>query len=65
VARLRDQTPEMLRYLAEKSLVIGAAVETRKRDPFDGPLTLLVEGGEQMIGLNVAQFVLVTSRVAG
>ena len=65
VARLRDQTPEMLRYLAEKSLVIGATVETRKRDPFDGPLTLLVEGGKQMIGLHVAQFVLVAPRVAG
>jgi len=60
VARLRDQSPEMLRYLAEKSLVIGATVETIKRDPFDGPLTLMVEEQGQMIGLNVAQVVLIT-----
>jgi len=61
VARLRDQSPEMLRYLAEKHLVIGAIVETIKRDPFDGPLTLIVEDSEQMIGLTVAQYVLIAS----
>lgn len=59
VARLRDQTPEMLRYLAEKGLVIGAPVEVVKLDPFDGPITLLVDTDEQVIGLNVAQLVLV------
>ncbi len=61
VARLRDQAPEMLRYLAEKGLVIGAEVEVIKADPFDGPLALLVEETRQVIGANVAQYVLVSA----
>jgi DtxR family Mn-dependent transcriptional regulator len=60
VARLLDQTPDMLRYLADKGLVIGAQVEVTASDPFDGPLTLLVDGGHQVIGPNVAHFVLVS-----
>ncbi len=58
VARLSDQSPEMLRYLAEKGLTVGATVEVLKADPFDGPLTLRVNGNEQVIGVNVAQCVL-------
>lgn len=59
VARLRDQSVDMLRYLAEKGLVIGAHVEVQAIDPFDGPITLQVNGVEQVIGPNVAQCVLV------
>jgi DtxR family Mn-dependent transcriptional regulator len=62
VARLRDQTPEMLRYLAEKGLVVGAQVEVTGADPFDGPLTLLVNGSRQVIGSRVAHHVLVSAR---
>jgi DtxR family transcriptional regulator, Mn-dependent transcriptional regulator len=62
VERLRDQSPEMLRYLADKGLVIGAEVEVRKRDPFDGPLTLRVAGDQQMIGQNVARYVFIAPR---
>ena len=59
VARLRDQSPDMLRYLAEKGLTVGAAVQVISTDPFDGPITLTVDGVEQVIGPNVAQIVLV------
>ena len=62
VARLRDQAPDMLRYLADKGLVIAAEVEIIARDPFDGPLTLIVNGSEQVIGVNVAQVVLLSAR---
>ena len=58
VARLSDQSPEMLRYLEDKGLTVGATVEVVKADPFDGPLTLRVNGKEQVIGVNVAQCVL-------
>ncbi len=58
VARLSDQSPEMLRYLEEKGLTVGATVEVLKVDPFDGPLTLCVNGEEQVVGVNVAQCVL-------
>lgn len=61
VARLRDQSPDMLRYLADKGLVIGAEVRVVKSDPFDGPLTLEVGASEQVIGLHVAHYVLMDS----
>lgn len=59
VARLRDQSSNMLRYLAEKGLVIGARVEMIACDPFDGPITLRVDDNEQVIGPHVAHCVLV------
>ena len=60
IARLRDQSSDMLRYLDEKGLVIAARVEVLKADPFEGPLTLLVDNSEQVIGVNVAQYVLIS-----
>lgn len=60
VARLRDQAPDMLRYLASKGLIIGSMVEVLHTDPFEGPLTLRVNGEEQVIGVNVAQYVFLT-----
>lgn len=60
IARLRDQAPDMLRYLADKGLIIGALVKVLRSDPFEGPLTLCVEGAEQVIGVNVAQYVYMT-----
>lgn len=59
IARLRDQSPEMLRYLAEKGLTMGAKVTVTNIDPFDGPVTLNVDNTIQVIGVNVAQYVLV------
>ena len=59
VARLVDQSPDMLRYLAEKGLIVGAAVQVVARDPFDGPLSLVVSDQPQIIGQNVAAHVLI------
>jgi len=64
VARLVDQSPEVLRYLAEKGLVVGASVAVTARDPFEGPLTLVVDGSEQIIGLSVARHVLIHAQAA-
>lgn len=62
VARLADQSPDMLRYLAEKGLVIGASVAVTARDPFEGPLTLDVDDQQQIIGQHVADHVLIDRR---
>ena len=58
VHRLRDQSSDMLRYLSDKGLVIGSEVSISARDPFEGPLTLVVGESEQVISPNVAQYVL-------
>lgn len=65
VARLRDQSPDMLRYLTDKGLVVGAKVRVVGRDPFDEPLHLIAGESEQVIGSHVAQFVLVAPAKPG
>ena len=55
-----DENSEMLRYLAEQGLVPGVAVTVRRVAPFNGPLTILLEDGqERVIGYNVATLILV------
>ena len=38
--RVSDEDPEMLRYLAERGIALGEALEVLARQPFDGPLTV-------------------------
>lgn len=62
VARIpNDENSEMLRYLAQLGLVPGAAIKVVDVAPFDGPLTLLVDGVERVVGYAVATAVLVTT----
>ncbi len=42
IVRMRDQSAERLRYLADLGLVLGAAVEVIASAPFDGPLSIRV-----------------------
>jgi DtxR family Mn-dependent transcriptional regulator len=65
IARQAEQTPDLLRYLEEKSLIVGAQVEVTARAPFDEPIHLLVNGAPQVIGANVAQHILVAAVNAG
>jgi DtxR family Mn-dependent transcriptional regulator len=44
VARVRDEDPALLRYLAELGLVPNASLSIEARAPFEGPLHVLVEG---------------------
>lgn len=54
VMRMSDRDPEFLRYLDEIGIRPGARVHVVTRGPFDGPLTLTVEGRTQVIGTNSA-----------
>ena len=45
VARVRDDDPALLRYLAELGLVLDATVTVAGRAPFDGPLHVRVGDG--------------------
>ncbi len=58
VTRLLNQAPDLLRYLSDKGLTLGAEVEVLRRDPFEGPVTLRVGGGEQALSPHIAQYVL-------
>lgn len=54
VRRVPDGDAALLRYLARLRLVPGGRVTMRRSEPFDGPLTVLVEGSEHAISRELA-----------
>ena len=58
-ARVSDSDPEMLRYLAERGIRPGAALEVVERQPFGGPLTVAIAGSRHAIGGKLAERMLV------
>jgi zinc transporter, ZIP family len=54
-ARVSDQDPEMLRYLAERGIQLGEELEVVDRQPFDGPLTVRYAVGETVLGGRLAE----------
>ena len=59
VVRVSDEDPEMLRYLAELSIVPGKRLTVKTRAPFDGPITLMIARQELSIGPALAAQVMV------
>lgn len=64
VARVSDRDPEQLRYLGGLGLFPGATVAVRERLPFDGPIRIVVDGTEHVIGRPLAGAVYMTERPA-
>ncbi len=55
IKRVKNQDPELLRYLEQQQLIPGKRVVIINREPFDGPIHLQIEGeGEIAIGETVA-----------
>jgi DtxR family transcriptional regulator, Mn-dependent transcriptional regulator len=54
VRRVPDGDPELLRYLAELTLVPGRRVTMRRTAPFNGPLTVVVDGTEHAVSRELA-----------
>jgi DtxR family Mn-dependent transcriptional regulator len=59
IIRVLDQNPAHLRYLQELGLRPGATVSVQARAPFDGPLTIQVEGMTHAIDSRMARNILV------
>lgn len=59
MVRVSDKNPELLRYLATIALQPGAEVTVVDRAPFDGPITLRLDGKESIVGSPLAMQVLV------
>jgi DtxR family Mn-dependent transcriptional regulator len=55
LARVSDSNPEMLRYLADRGIRIGMRVEVHGREPFEGPLTVLLGDREHVLGHPLAR----------
>jgi DtxR family Mn-dependent transcriptional regulator len=54
VRRVPDSDSDLLRYLAGMRLVPGGRVTMRRSEPFDGPLTVAVDGQEHAISRELA-----------
>lgn len=54
VMRMSDREPDFLRYLDELGIRPGARVRVLRREPFDGPITVDVDGVSRSIGANAA-----------
>jgi DtxR family transcriptional regulator, Mn-dependent transcriptional regulator len=54
VERVPDGDAALLRYLAGLRLIPGGRVTMRRSEPFDGPLTVVVEGTEHAISRELA-----------
>jgi DtxR family transcriptional regulator, Mn-dependent transcriptional regulator len=54
IERVPDGDSALLRYLAGLRLVPGGRVTMRRSEPFDGPLTVLVDGTEHAISRELA-----------
>lgn len=57
VSRVKNQDPELLRYLEKIGLLPGAKLTVKEKGPFKGPITLLVEDKEQVLGNEVAEHI--------
>ncbi|MDR9417988.1 metal-dependent transcriptional regulator [Gracilimonas sp.] len=55
IGRVKDQDPELLRYLEKIGLIPGVKIEVIEKAPFSGPLKVMIEDEEeQVIGQAVA-----------
>lgn len=62
IGRVRDQDPELLRYLEKTGIIPGVKLTILKKDPFEGPVQIRLEQEEKTIGFKIAsQIYLVTS----
>lgn len=65
LVRVSDRDPAMLRYLAERGIRPGAQVQVTGREPFGGPLRVVVDGDEHLLGEPLARAMSVLPLGAG
>ena len=60
VRMVEDSDPEKLRYLADRGIYPKTVIKVMEVQPFEGPLTLDVNGDSQIIGHEVSRIVFVS-----
>lgn len=56
--RVETHQADRLRYFAEHGLVPGATVRVTARQPFEGPVTVRTDAGDQLLGADLAAVLL-------
>jgi DtxR family Mn-dependent transcriptional regulator len=59
ILAIRDESPDVLDYLLKRGLQPGCVLVVTEAAPVQGPLTLRLDNGEVVIGLNLAARILV------
>lgn len=59
IARFQTQDEAMLKHITDREFSLQQRVRVSKRDPFEGPITVHVDGDTRIIGHNVALCILV------
>ena len=57
IVKIKDETPEVLEYIAALGLLPGASIEIVERAPFDGPMTVKVGGANHALSLSMASII--------
>lgn len=55
IGRVKDQDPELLRYLEKSGLIPGVKLTVLEKAPFEGPIKVLLEEDEKTLGFAVAK----------
>ncbi len=55
VSRIADAPPSALAYLKERGVVPGSKLELLRREPFDGPVVLKIEGRTVFLGVELSR----------
>lgn len=59
VSQIKADNSEMLQHILERGFKLQAQVEVLARDPFEGPVTAMVDGEQRVVGHQVAACILV------
>jgi DtxR family Mn-dependent transcriptional regulator len=59
ISRFAAESSEMMQYMMSRNFRLGAEVKVLEREPFQGPLTVQVNGDRSVIGYKVAACILV------
>jgi DtxR family transcriptional regulator, Mn-dependent transcriptional regulator len=59
VARLTAEDTMMLQYVLDRGLHLNTPLQVIEKEPFDGPLTIEIDGMRRIIGHNIGETVLV------
>lgn len=57
VMKITDENPDLLRYVETLGIVPGISVEVVEKAPFDGPITVKIDGAVHALGQTVASVV--------
>ena len=57
IAKILDEKSDLLQYLAKLCLTPGSSVEVVEKAPFDGPITLKVDGTSRALSRKVASII--------